>query len=133
MKLLSYLKPTVTFAVLYVLVTLIIVAINTLLNFHHAALSTTAILSSAIGAAYVFIRLECRLPTMKEALILSALSMLVFWGVLAVLIYISGFPFILSVFVAQTETALVFIGIVYVYAARHFLGDAFLNKVKGIS
>ncbi|MEP0174131.1 MAG: ABZJ_00895 family protein [Paraglaciecola sp.] len=130
MKLSAYLKPTAAFTVLYVLAILIIVGINNLFGFQHAALRTTAILSSAIGAAYIFIRVERRLPSMKEAWILSLLSLLVFWAVIDILRRMAGIPFMWMVLIAQIETALVFIGIAYFSATRTFLGGSLLKKPK---
>ena len=130
MKLLPYLIPTAAFAVFYVMAMLIIVVIGTYLGFQHSALRSAALSSSAIGAAFVFIRREQRLLSMKEAWVLSILSLLVFWSVLEILRYMAGIPLVWSIYIAQIETALVFIGIAYFSTTQTFLGEALLEKLK---
>ena len=118
MKLQPFLNALCCFLLIYVIGCVVLWALARHLEIQHSALRIALLFTSICGAAAMFVLAAERLPTDRDAVILSLATLLPFWFVLWAIQRISGLPFHGGIVAMQSIAVLAFGSLIYGYLFR---------------
>jgi len=120
MKLQLYLNALSGFLSLCLIGCVVLWALAKYLGIQHAALRTALLFASIYGAATMFVLAAKRLPTAREAAILSFSTLLPLWFALCAIQRVTSVPFHDGIVALQSITVLTFGSLIYGYLIRRY-------------